>query len=160
MSIESSKGWLFFLEKVDAEDEQFTIHFGFEDNGQLEVGPDSGQGLDALAISDENRTMHIGTEGGDEMYRRAELNRFMPQRFMQEYGKSSKELLFTAYEENKLITRIPSLQKGEKLCLNHICALSLENHSVEGHDEDASTWYAVNFDLEFLMKEYASGLFE
>ena len=144
---ESSRGWRWFIEKINDEDENLTLFCELIDS-QSDFSKDyaSGEWLDAIELENKTHHLYIGTEDGEIMRSRAINKDFMPQRLEKMLGNDSKNYSFTEYTDFGYKTNIPRLLKDEKIYFHFLVAtnpikIDPDNHSYR----DLSPWFAVDW---------------
>lgn len=149
MEYETSKGWRWFIEKTNDQEEQLTIFCKLVNPySDTEWGTNSGEHLDAIEIENKTYHLHIGTEDGEMMQYRAEICDWMPERFKDEIGFYKS---FTEYIDFGFQTSVPLLQKGERIYFHFIAATNTIRASRDYPNErDASTWFAVDQSKKYL----------
>ncbi|PJZ64031.1 hypothetical protein CH371_20285 [Leptospira wolffii] len=153
LKIHSSKGWMFYItKKTDHPIEMNILIELINPSEKLSSGPAYGQGLMAIEISDRQNKLHIGTEGDDALFWRAEEDDFMPQRLFEGFDYSGNEkYTFTDLIEYGFSTQIPHLNSSEKIYFHYIYADDLIRPSKDyPNEEDYSTWVAVDFPKKYL----------
>ena len=149
MNYENSKGWMWFIKKINKQTEQLTIFCKLVNpKSDTTYGANSGEYLDAIEIEDKTYQLHIGTEDGEVLQYRAKKSDWMPKRFENEldFDKS-----FTEYIDFGFKTTIPKLEEGEKIYFHFLVATNPIRQSKKYPDElDVSTWYAVDQSKKFL----------
>jgi hypothetical protein len=141
--IENSKGWIVRISKINDEKESLSLQCRLNPKGEhVTAEVDSGEGLDALWIEDQEEVVSIGTEDGEMMKFRAEKEDWMPSRFKEKLGyQSASEFSFTTYVDFGLKTNVPELNKGEKIYFHYLIATNKKSLN----KDDISTNLAVDF---------------
>lgn len=134
--LEDSCGWIFRIEKIVEIQENLDIYCLLDKiDKKVELGPNTGEHLDAIIVENEEWVLHIGTEDGDMLGYRAEDDDWFPKRLTEWLDIYNS---ITKIEENGFVTKIPHLQKGEKIHLHYLVALE------QRKEESISTWLAID----------------
>ncbi len=149
MEYETAKGWRWFIEKTNNQKEKLTIFCKLiNPSADTEFGGNPGEHLEAIEIENKIYQLHIGTEDGEIMQYRAEVNEWMPERFKGEIGFYKS---FTVYVDFGFKTNIPNLIEGEKIYFHFITATnSIKPSKDHPNERDISTWFAVDHTKKWL----------
>ena len=139
---ETVKCWRWFIDKINNEQEQLVISSKLNNpSSGASFSSSSGEHLDAIEIENEKYHLHIGTEDGEIMQHRAEVNDWMPERFKNEINIG---ISFTQYIDFGFKTIVPHLHEGEKIYFHFIAASNPIMPSKYYPDErNVSNWLAV-----------------
>jgi hypothetical protein len=143
MSVDTAKGWLFYIAKKNEIEQQLTISFKLLHKlPSINSSADTGQWLSAIEFEDGVRQLHIGTQD-EEWFSWYGKHQWMPERLVSALDKH--ELLITEIDEGGLKTKVPALFAGERFYIHYVLAESPRRKSIQYPDEwDVSTWYAVD----------------
>jgi hypothetical protein len=134
--VADSMGWLWRISKYSTSDESIQLYCKLIDyKKSIEAGSQPGEHLDAVAFSDKNWVLHIGTEDGEIMHSRALQEDGMPLRFKEDLSFHSS---FHKLERNGFNTPIPKLNQGERIHLHYLSAFDRRK------TESVNTWLAVD----------------
>ena len=101
----------------------------------MEIGPESGEGLDAQSWSADGQLVMLGTEDGDALSQRARQRDWLPFRWQKALAER-----FPQYLPDGMTVRLPALDSAE-LCQMHFVV----SWSAEGTDQsDNSACLAVD----------------
>jgi hypothetical protein len=142
MKIDSSKGWRIYIEKKTNYIEKLNVVCKLlNPTIDSEFNLDCGENLDAIIIANKNGVLHIGTEDGEIIKSRAELDNWFPKRLK---NFISLENPITKFIDFGFESKIPDLQSSEKLYLHFLVATNYEINKGENNLENGiSTWFAV-----------------
>ena len=135
-TIKDSKCWIWRIKKIREISENLELKVtitDFPENSEFDFA--SGENLDAFVIENPEWKLHIGTEDGFILNRRAENNDWFPKRLMNT-KKDWQEI--TKLNESSIRTKVPELQVGEKIHLQYLTAFDKQNI------ETINTWVAVD----------------
>ena len=135
-TVKDSNGWIWRIEKIHDFNEKLklsSVLTDYPDNLFFDTA--SGEHLDAIEASDEEWTLHIGTEDGEILNSRAKSNDWFPQRLENkvDFYQSITKMLKEGFE-----TEIPELRVGEQIHIQFLCAYDKKN------PESVNTWLAVD----------------
>ncbi|MBP1841749.1 hypothetical protein [Formosa algae] len=119
-TISDSKCWIWRIEKVKEISEKLELKVSISDfpkNSEFDYA--SGENLDAFEITNNEWKLHIGTEDGFILNRRAENNDWFPKRLIN-IKKDWQEI--TELKESSIQTKVPELEVGEKIHLQYLTA--------------------------------------
>ncbi|MDR2228418.1 MAG: hypothetical protein LBE39_03015 [Flavobacteriaceae bacterium] len=135
-SLTDSLGWIFRIEKIAEIKDEIEVYC-LLDKISDEVFFDlaSGEYLDALQVDYDEWTLHIGTEDGEILNIRAENDDWFPPRLKNnvDFHQSITEM-----KQNGFVTKIPELNKGEKLHIHYLTAYDKRD------EKKVNTWLAVD----------------
>jgi hypothetical protein len=103
--------------------------------GSTEFDSATGEHLDVIQADNSEWTLHIGTEDGEVLNARAENDDWFPSRLKNDVDFCQS---ITEMKQNGLITKIPHLNKGEKLHIQYLIAYDKKDES------KVNTWLAVD----------------
>ena len=135
-TIKDSKCWIWRIEKIKEISENLELKVTITDfpkNSEFDFA--SGENLDAFAIENSKWKLHIGTEDGFILNRRAENDDWFPKRLMKT-KKDWQEI--TELNVSSIRTKVPELKVGEKIHLQYLTAFDEQN------TETINTWVAVD----------------
>lgn len=135
-TIKDSKCWIWKIEKVREKSENLELKVtitDFPENSEFDFA--SGENLDAFVIENAEWKLHIGTEDGFILNRRAENDDWFPKRLTNK-KKDWQEI--TELKESSIQTKVPELKIGEKIHLQYLTAFDKQN------TETINTWVAVD----------------
>jgi len=149
MECATTRGWRWFIDKTNDHKEQLIIFCKLiNPMADTEFGANPGECLDAIEIESRSYHLHIGTEDGEMMQNRAEINNWMPERFKNEIGLGKS---FTEYIDFGFKIVIPDLNEKERIYFHFIIATNPIKASTDYPDErDVSTWLAVDQSKKWL----------
>lgn len=129
-------GWVFRVKKINNISELIEIYCILDSEVEgLESYSNCGEHLDAIRNDNQFWTLHIGTEDGEILNSRAEIDDWFPLRLK---GSVNFNKSITAIKNNSLLTVIPKLNKGEKIHIQYLTAY-------DKHENDkVNTWLAVD----------------
>ncbi|MCB9361123.1 MAG: hypothetical protein H6587_05275 [Flavobacteriales bacterium] len=135
-NVTDSQGWIWRIEKNEDSETTLTLSCKLTDfNNSIDFDVATGEHLDAIEATNSHWTLHIGTEDGEIMNYRAELNDWFPTRLQ---NKVDSYQSITQMLKNGFETKIPQLKVGEKLHIQFITAYDKRN------SESINTWLAVD----------------
>ena len=135
-TIKDSKCWIWRIEKIKEISENLELKVtitDFPENSEFDFA--SGENLDAFVIENPEWKLHVGTEDGFILNRRAENDDWFPKRLMNT-KKDWQEI--TELNESSIRTKVPELKVGEKIHLQYLTAFDKQN------TETINTWVAVD----------------
>lgn len=136
--LNDSQGWIWRIKKINNSKVQLRIFCELTQYSEdIELSPDPGEHLDAIEASDANWILHIGTENGDIMQTRAQMNDWFPTRFKH---MLSLEHPITEMKVDGFETNIPPLLNGECLHIHYLVAYDKQ----DADPESVNTWLAVD----------------
>ena len=116
-----SNGWIWRIRKNNYFSEKLETSCFLQPENKVEFHPAYGEHLDAIEAWDKEWTLHIGTEDGEILNQRAQIDDWFPNRLMKEVSIFQS---ITKCEPNGLFTSIPELQIEEKLHIQYLTAYS------------------------------------
>jgi len=135
-NVAESRGWIFRIEKINSADEMLEAYCMLSSHlGSTEFDSATGEHLDAIQADNSEWTLHIGTEDGEVLNARAENDDWFPPRLKNDVDFCQS---ITEMKQNGLITKIPHLNKGEKLYIQYLVAYDKKDES------KVNTWLAVD----------------
>ena len=136
--VKESKCWIFRISKSNSLIEHLEIRCEIvNQKNDVEFDTSSGEHLDAIEGYNKELQIHIGTEDGEVMHSRAEINDWFPERLKNKV--SFYESITTYLKGNTgLETKVPQLMKDEKLHIQYLSAIDTNN------DENINCWTAVD----------------
>jgi hypothetical protein len=135
-NVAESRGWIFRIEKINSADEMLEAYCMLSSHlGSTEFDSATGEHLDAIQADNSEWTLHIGTEDGEVLNARAENDDWFPSRLKNDVDFCQS---ITEMKQNGLITKIPHLNKGEKLHIQYLIAYDKKDES------KVNTWLAVD----------------
>jgi len=135
-TVTDCEGWIWRITK--AIDDEETLQLQCLLNGYptgVELGGDPGENLDSISASNNNWTLHIGSEDGETLESRASKDDWMPHRLIDSLGFSKS---FTNVHFNGLITNVPVLIVGERIHFHYLTAYD------KAKRDTVNTWLAVD----------------
>lgn len=135
-TVKDSKGWIWRIKKTNESKEKLKLSCVLTDYfDNVDFDTASGECLDAIEASNEEWTLHIGTEDGEILNSRAKLNDWFPERLENKvnFYQSITKMLREGFE-----TEIPELHVGEQIHIQYLSAYDKRN------PESVSTWLAVD----------------
>lgn len=134
-TVTGSNGWLIRVEKISDVAEDIESFCVFEaKNSDVNFDAATGESLDAIEAFDHDWTLHIGTEDGEMLHSRAELDDWFPARLKNQVDFS---MSITQMKKNGFTTHFPHLKVGEKIGVHYLTAYDTRSES------KVSTWLAV-----------------
>jgi len=131
-----SCGWIFRIEKTNDIDEKIETHCLLDKiNNEITFGPATGEHLDAIQADSNEWTLHIGTEDGEILNSRAHNDDWFPPRLK---NKAEFYQSITEMKQNGFATKIPDLDKGEKIHIQYLTAYDKRD------EQKVNTWLAVD----------------
>ena len=137
--VKDSKCWIFRITKLNDKKEKLRIKCKLTNpKDDVEFDTASGEHLDAIEGNNQDWKIHIGTENGERMNSRAELDDWFPERLK---DKVNFHESLTSYLKGNtgLQTEIPALEMNEKLHVQYLSALDVRN------EENINCWTAVDY---------------
>lgn len=135
-NVTESCGWILRIEKINNTDEileAYCILTNYLEN--IEFDSATGEYLDAIQADNSEWTLHIGTEDGEALNSRAENDDWFPPRFKHDVDFYQS---ITEMKQNGFITKIPLLNKGEKIHMQYLVAYDRKD------EHKVNTWLAVD----------------
>ena len=130
-----SKCWLVRIEKIKNHKEFININVGINNvTNDVKFGIEAGEHLDAFEASNDKWKLHVGTEDGEMLNRRAETNNWFPTRLTNRQNYYQE---ITKLYKSSIKTDVPHLEVGEKLSLQYLIA-------VDKQCDNVYTWLAVD----------------
>ena len=136
--VKDSKCWIFRTTKKNNSNEKLIIKCEIVNHRKdVEFDTASGEHLDAIEGYNKEWQLHIGTEDGEVMNSRAEVNDWFPERLK---GKVNFDESITTYLKGNsgLQTKIPDLNKDEKIHIQYLSAIDTNKK------ESIKCWTAVD----------------
>nr|WP_299174913.1 hypothetical protein [uncultured Allomuricauda sp.] len=135
-TVKGSNGWIWRIEKIQESIDNLKLSCvlnNYSDNVDFDTA--TGEHLDAIEASNNEWTLHIGTEDGEILNSRAESNDWFPERLKNkvDFYKSITIMLKEGFE-----TEIPELKIGEQIHIQYLSAYDQTN------SESVGTWLAVD----------------
>jgi hypothetical protein len=135
-TVKDSNGWIWRIEKIKESIDNLKLSCvlsNYSDNVDFDTA--AGEHLDAIEASNNEWTLHIGTEDGEILNSRAESNDWFPDRLKNkvDFYQSITNMLKGGFE-----TEIPELQIGEQIHIQYLSAYDQTN------SESVRTWLAVD----------------
>lgn len=131
-----SSGWIWRIETSKDMQQNIQLHCAlieYQNTVEFEIA--TGEHLDAIEASDDKWILHIGTEDGEILNSRAELNDWFPRRLSEKFNAYQS---ITKILKNGFQTNIPKLQIGENIQIQYLTAYDQKN------EESVNTWLAVD----------------
>nr|WP_321411258.1 hypothetical protein [uncultured Carboxylicivirga sp.] len=135
-TVKDSNGWIWRIEKINESKEKLKLSCVLTDySDKVDFDTATGEHLDAIGASDEEWTLHIGTEDGEILNSRAKSNDWLPKRLENtvDFYQSITKMLKEGFE-----TEIPELRVGEQIHIQFLSAYDKKN------PESVNTWLAVD----------------
>ena len=118
---------------IDEKIETYCLLDKYKDDVEFDVA--SGEHLDAILAENNEWNLHIGTEDGEGLNSRAENKNWFPARLK---SNLNLENSITEMKENGFVTKIPSLDKNEKIHIQFLTAYDRKD------EKKINTWLAVD----------------
>lgn len=135
-TLTDSSGWIFRIEKIENIDEKIETYCLIDKtNNEMTFDTATGEHLDAIQVDSNEWTLHIGTEDGEILNSRAENDDWFPPRLI---NKVDFYQSITEMKQNGFITKIPNLNKGEKIHIQYLTAYDRKD------EQKVNTWLAVD----------------
>lgn len=135
-NLTDSFGWIFRIEKTTDLDEKLETYCLLDKiNDEITFDTATGEHLDAIQADSNEWTLHIGTEDGEILNSRAENDDWFPPRLK---NKVDFYQSVTEMKQNGFVTKIPNLNKGEKIHIQYLTAYDKKD------DQKVNTWLAVD----------------
>lgn len=109
----------------------------------IDGGGNSGEDLDAQTWFNSEIEVSIGTEDGENLIERSQLNKLMPTHF----DGSIEPLSIVQYERDGLIVPIPRLVPGQTVQVHFATAWAIKK------EYDVSTWFSIDVCAENVLKQ-------
>ena len=135
-TVKDSIGWIWRIEKIHESNEKLKLNCALTDYADnVDFDTATGEHLDAIEASDNEWTLHIGTEDGEILNSRAESNDWFPERLRDkvDFYQSITKMLKVGFE-----TEIPELRIREQIHIQYLSAYDKKNQ------ESVNTWLAVD----------------
>ncbi|WP_144666219.1 hypothetical protein [Dokdonia sp. Hel_I_53] len=135
-SVEDSYGWIWRIEKIQQSKEKLKLSCVLTDYpDKVDFVKATGEHLDAIEFSNDEWTLHIGTEDGEILNSRAKSNDWFPKRLENkvDFYQSITKMLKEGFE-----TEIPELNIGEEIHIQYLTAYDKKNA------KSINTWLAVD----------------
>lgn len=135
-TLTDSFGWIFRIEKTVDVDEKIETYC-LLDRINYEVTYDTaiGENLEAIQAESNEWTLHIGTEDGETLNSRAEIDDWFPPRLK---SKVDFHHSISKMKQNGFVTKIPYLNIGEKIHIQYLTAYDKKD------SQKVNTWLAVD----------------
>jgi hypothetical protein len=131
-----SFGWIFRIKKTADIDEKIETYCLLDKiNNEVTYDTANGEHLDAIRADSNEWTLHIGTEDGEILNSRAENDDWFPTRLKNEVDFYQS---ITEMKKNGFATKIPKLNKGEKIHIQYLTAYDKKD------EQKVNTWLAVD----------------
>ena len=135
-NLTDSFGWIFRIEKTADFNEKFETYCLLDKvNEEVIFDIATGEHLDAIQADHNEWTLHIGTEDGKILNSRAENDDWFPPRLK---NKADFHQSITEMKQNGFVTKIPELNKGEKIHIQYLTAYDKKDQ------QKVNTWLAVD----------------
>lgn len=135
-TVTDSFGWIFRIEKTNNINETIETYCLLDKiSNEINLGPNSGENLDAIEAYNNDWILHIGTEDGEILNSRAENDDWFPTRLI---NKVDFYQSITEMKQNGFLTKIPELNKGEKIHIQYLTAYDKKG------EQKVNTWLAVD----------------
>lgn len=135
-TLTDSFGWIFRIEKTADIYEQIETYCLLDkNNNEVTFDTATGEHLDAIQAYNNEWTLHIGTEDGEVLNSRAENDDWFPVRLK---NKVDFYQSITEMNQNGFVTKIPDLNKGEKIHIQYLTAYDKRD------EQKVNTWLAVD----------------
>lgn len=135
-SLTDSFGWIFRIEKTANTYEKIETYCLLDTtNNEITFDTASGEHLDAIQADSNEWVLHIGIEDGEILNSRAENDDWFLSRLK---NKVNFYQSVTEMKQNGLITKIPNLNKGEKIHIQYLTAYDRKDK------QKVNTWLAVD----------------
>jgi hypothetical protein len=135
-TLTDSLGWIFRIEKMTDFEEEIEIYCLLDKiNDEVTYDIATGEHLDAIQVYNNEWTLHIGTEDGEILNSRADNKDWFPSRLK---NKVDIYESITEMKKNGFITKLPDLNKGERIHIQYLTAYDKKN------DQKVNTWLAVD----------------
>ena len=135
-NVKDSNGWIWRIEKTNESKEKLKLSCVLTDYpDKVDFDTATGEHLDAIEASNDEWTLHIGTEDGEILNSRAKSNDWFPERLESkiDFYQSITKMLKEGFE-----TEIPELRVGEQIHIQYLLAYDKKNA------ESVNTWLAVD----------------
>ena len=137
-TLTDSNGWIWRIIRKQNNSEKIQLDCKLIDTiDNIDYDVACGEHLDAIEVSNTDWILHIGTEDGEAMNSRAQINNWFPNRLL---NKREFYISFTEMKKDGFITKIPDLKIDERLHLQYICAYDKRSND----PENVNTWLAVD----------------
>lgn len=134
-TVKDSQGWIWRIEKIKDSSDNLILSCVLKDYSEkVNFDTASGENLDAIEASNNAWVLHIGSEDGEILNSRAQLNDWFPNRLK---DKVDFEHSITTILKDGLETEIPTLQTGEQIHIQFLIAYDKKS------SESVNTWLAV-----------------
>ncbi len=135
-TLTDSFGWIFRIEKTTDIDEKLETYCLLDKiNDEITFDTATGEHLDAIQADSNEWTLHIGTEDGEILNSRAEKDDWFPPRLKNKVDFCQS---ITEMKQNGFVTKIPDLNKGEKIHIQYLTAYDKKD------EQKVNTWLAVD----------------
>lgn len=133
--VADSFGWIFRIEKTSNTGKLTEMYCLLDTMSTMDFDVTSGQYLNAIAASNNEWILHIGTEDGEMVHIRSQEDNWLPRRFENEI-KLYQEI--TETRQNGFSTKVPPLNEGEKIHIQYLIAYDKADRN------NVNTWLAVD----------------
>lgn len=136
--VNDSKCWIFRITKLNDSGEELKIKCELTNQrNEVKFDTASGEHLDAIEGYNDEWQIHIGTEDGEVMHSRAEINDWFPERLKNKVNFF--ESITTYLKGNTgLETRVPRLKKDERIHIQYLSAIDKKD------EKSINCWTAVD----------------
>lgn len=135
-NLTDSYGWIFRIKKTADIDEKLETYCLLEElNNEITFDTASGEHLDAIQAESNEWILHIGTEDGLTLNSRAKNDDWFPPRLINTFDFNQS---ITEIRQNGFVTKIPNLNKGEKIHIQYLTAFDKKD------EQKVNTWLAVD----------------
>ena len=136
--VKDSKCWIFRITKSNDLNEQMKIKCEIQNHKEDVVfDTASGEHLDAIEGHNKEWQLHIGTEDGEVMNSRAEVNDWFPERLKNIVNLYDSITTYLSGNSG-LETRVPDLNKDERIHIQYLSAIDANKR------ESINCWTAVD----------------
>jgi hypothetical protein len=137
-TLTDSNGWIWRIIKEHDSSETIQVDCRLiESINDINYDIATGEHLDAIEASNKDWILHIGTEDGEILNSRAELNDWFPNRLQ---NKVDLYQSITDMNKNGFISKLPDLKTNERLHIQYLCAYAKRSND----PENVNTWLAVD----------------
>ncbi|MDM5186471.1 hypothetical protein QUF99_03325 [Bacillus sp. DX4.1] len=113
---------------------------------EIDSGPDSGEGLEAITWDYREYRLTLGTQDGTLLVHRSKINDMMPNRLNAEDEIAQHNIV--QYIQNGLVVPLPPLLKNEMCQVHFVIAWNKYEDS-----DDVSPWFAVDMDGKSILSK-------
>jgi hypothetical protein len=134
--VTESSGWIFRIEKSNTTNETIETYCLLDkQTDDIRLDTATGEHLDAIQAENLHWTLHIGTEDGEILNSRAEINDWFPPR-LENHDNIYQSI--TEMKQNGFNTKIPHLHAGERIQIQYLTAYDKRDN------QKVNTWLAVD----------------